>query len=968
MVDVNARLVVYAPDGEKQGVLRFPASWDASMPWNDTPALRFMYGTATPDSDLLNGACEVALEVATPGGGWVEPVNARYCVMESSVDSALGKAGQVQYTAPGYASLLGGVCVVPSKYGVASAYTEDGKRKFNSALPGEIISTVLAEARHTVNGLLPGLELGFTKQQDSSGAPWARKISLDYEPGISLLTILENLAAQGQCDWWLQGRTLHVVNPDSTATRTRVVVDRPVSERPIRSSLAGLLHTAFLVGEKGKTWRVDNADTIRPWGASMRVITQGGVNEEATARRLVDAQLQAGKRERTEYTAKVPLDVAGIVPLTDFRVGDWIQAPGRGGKLEPMRVHQCTINFADSTLAATLTLNDRFVDAQVRAAKRTKGIVNGASGDAGTGSLPGRREPARPLPVEGLVAESEGYWSDTGDARSVVRASWKPATKDERGSAVQVAHYRVQVGTRTVHVVEPSATVDELVPGKRYDVTVWVVDTDGLVSDPVVVSLVAQKPLERLNPPTRFTINSEYGMVTVIWDGMLQGTGLAPARPPLHFTHVRIEEAASPSGDWVPVGSLAADGGLTLDRQNIVGQTRWYRGVAVDKSRSESEPGPHTEAKITSKVSAELEQARQEVKQAVQDAIQNSQGTILNQLEDKLKAIDVGSLVPGDRPVHENVISKLWADGIAARTINSVRTTTNELIVASEKNPIDGVRIKDGTVDASKIRGLKGMFDQIDVNRLLAGKITSAMFQAGTGFRSKNVTVTADGVVVTGDDGGKVVLNEHGFFVNAPNEGGTPIWIKADGSAFFKGDIKAGSTVSMLDSSNTGAVLTSSEIQYLERNRNIGALSWRVLVAPPQGYIDCGQTSAPLGGWSDLNFGYGGRQWAEFGMTVTSGGLVAPISGRYLVTGNAGVRGHGDSLVGVAVSTPGWAGGINVQTTQWAIGNGIEQTITATGVIDVRAGETIQLKIHNSGGDWATVGKAALFAKCISAM
>ena len=604
MTNLAARLRVYAPDGAALGVLTEPADWQASLPVNDVSALKVAYPVAAANAGLLDVACEVAVEVNS-GQGWVEPRNARYRRIEVDADRANRAADVASYTMPGYASLLDGCVVVPAKYGVAANYDEDGKRKFLSATVGQILSTVLLEARGLVTNLIPGLTLGFTPTADSLGKAWSRRVTIYYEPGLSLLTILDNLAQQGQCDWWLEGRTLRVVNPDSGAADTSVRLDGDPSAMPVRSSLAGLLHTAFLVGES-ETWRVDNPGTPTPWGTSMRVLTQGGVKDAGTARELIGAELASGAAERVEYTWAAPVAAARALPLVDYRPGDYVQARGKAGAWERMRVHQVTLDFGRDGLAANLTLNDRFVDAEVRRAKRMKGIVNGASGDAGTGGLP-RAERAIPATPQGLVSESVGYWADNGMPMSQVTVSWAPVTVDTTGTAITLAHYVVSVGGRTVETSGTSVTVDGLECGSTARISVRAVSLHRVAGGAATGSRVCAWPLARLDPPTVLGATCEYGIVTLSWDGKLKTAGGQAYVPPKHMARLDVQEASSPGGPWKTLGAVVAGANiLTVDRQSVIGQTRWYRGVAVDRLEAASDPGPAVQVVVSSLVSEAL--------------------------------------------------------------------------------------------------------------------------------------------------------------------------------------------------------------------------------------------------------------------------------------------------------------------------------------------------------------------------
>ncbi|WP_311590822.1 hypothetical protein [Trueperella bernardiae] len=603
MVSVTARITIYNPDGELRGRLSKPTSWSASIPWNDVSAFKLDHALAAPGAELLAEPGECALEI-WDGAAWVEPAGARYCMMETSTDRADRGAGKLSITAPGYATLLDGVVVIPQKFGQPAQYDSEGKRKFLSATVGEILTTVLAEARGLEPGLVPGLSLAFTKTTDSAGAAWARRVTIYYEPGLSLLTILDNLAQQGQCDWHMKGRALHVTNvtnPDPLA----VYLPETVKEAPVRTSLSGLAHTGFLVGERD-TWRFENEGTPTPWGKTMKVITQGGVRDEGTARQLVTGALAEGARQRVEYTWAAPASVEAPRPFVDFRPGERIYARNVAGEFEPMRVAQVALSFGSDGLETMLTLNDRFTDSMIRIAKRTKGIVNGASGDAGTSTTPEGLKAAPPKPVEGLTLHTEGYW-DGPLARSLVRASWGEVTHDIRGSATQIAEYRLEMAGRTITTTETTGTVSDLAPDQVVTATVTAADNDGQRSAPTSLSIRTAYPLDRLDPPTRLTGSSEYGIVSLYWDGLLDpGAGGTPYTPPRHFSRLLIEEAPSANGPWVPLTETTGRQ-ATIDRNKYIGQTRFYRATAIDHLSGKSDPGPANEVQVRSTITDQLE-------------------------------------------------------------------------------------------------------------------------------------------------------------------------------------------------------------------------------------------------------------------------------------------------------------------------------------------------------------------------
>lgn len=693
--NLAARLVAYSPDGDRIGFLAEPASWQASLPVNDVSALSVDYPSAAQNASLLVNPCEVAIEVFDDDR-WVEPHNARYRRLEVSRDPAKQGADVPSYTMPGYAGVMEGVLVIPPKFNKTSGdlYDSDGKRKFLSASVGQILQTVLEEARQAVEDLAPGLKLAFTPATDAAGKAWSRRVTIYYQPGLSLLSVLQNLAEQGQCDWWMQGRTLHVVNPDSTAKRTGQRLTGNVFETPVRASLAGLLHTAFLIGDR-QTWRLDNPSAARPWGATMRVLTQGGVKNEGTARSLMATELAAGSAERIEYTRSAPVYQTDSLPLVDYQPGDWVKAMGADGKWQDMRIFQATLDFSSSGLKCNLTLNDRFIDAQVRSAKRTKGIVNGASGDAGTGTLPANASKARPAAPQGLVAESEGYWSEDGQARSLVRVSWAAVEKDIHGNALNAREYIVQVNGLQMRVTDLHATFDNLSCGRNANVWVSAVSSEDVSGYWSGVTLKTEYPLQRLDPPTKFSVSCELGIVTLGWDGKLQNaSGGNVYAPPRHFSHVKVYETDSFGGNANLIGTMQG-GYLVLNRQDQSGKELYFAGRAVDILGVESDLGPIRSIKSSSmvtdalaeadaKIEAESKKANDEIARldkAIRDAanrpIDSSNLEFTSETWKKLMKVAGAATINGDLLLPGTI----GGDKLAAHSV-----ATNKLTISSPEN------------------------------------------------------------------------------------------------------------------------------------------------------------------------------------------------------------------------------------------------------------------------------------------
>lgn len=604
MTSPQIRLVAYSPNGPRTSFLTHPLSWDAALPHNDVSAATLEYSAAAQAADLLQGEVELGVEVALLDG-WVEPPNARFLSLVWDADIASSSAEIVKYSFPGYGFLLDKVSVLPAGDGLGdpASYDEEGKRKFLNANPGQILATVLAEARAFDAEILPGLLHDFTTTRDSTGAPWSKRVTIYYEPGTSVLTIISNLADQGIVDWQMQGRTLQVFNADDALAQdlSNRVVFPPgpaggTEEAPTKRTIESLLHIAILRGDEGRTWVKQNPATPRPWGKTMSVINQGGVRDEATANILIQADLDQGSRERIEYTRKLDVASTPFLPLVDYAVGSYVKAIGRKGALEKLRVHQVTLSGPDP-VKVTLTLNDRFQDHLVRQAKRTRGIVGGATSDGGSGSTPTPISPPSalsrvPAARESLTVSSSAYFDSEGRPRAGIHASWPAVTKGIDGYAIEIDDYECwsqqTLGTwlflgSTNH---ESIGIDGLIPGDTHLVQVRARSASGRLGA-YSPAESAQLPWPELpvSPPSAPELTSSMGTISAHWDGTLILDDGSRDAPPPQFESIRAEVAFSEYGPWnsAKSQSLRAAGAIVLTGYPI-GTTQWVRFVAENST------------------------------------------------------------------------------------------------------------------------------------------------------------------------------------------------------------------------------------------------------------------------------------------------------------------------------------------------------------------------------------------------
>ncbi|MFD6176707.1 MULTISPECIES: tail fiber domain-containing protein [unclassified Isoptericola] len=380
----DVRLRAYEPGGSAIGFLPEPLKLDVSFVHNDTGALSIEYSRAAAGGDILGRGLEQGLEVAVEvsnGGTWVEPRGGRFVLVSRDHDQA-DVGDVVRLTLPSYSWLLMKARNLNTASLLPEGDEQAGKRPFYSKPAGVIMRTLLDE--NAARGGVP-VARGWTDAADTAGAAWSQAATLYYELGDGLDVILSSLADQGMCDWRTNGRTLQMWNADSPAlsraldATVRLWLGTDVQDAPSAESIEEIVSRALLRGDGGLVVTVDNPSAPTPWGEWEGYVSQGGVTDEITARKLVQSDLQRASRVRGQYTRALVLagDVAHA-PLIDYWPGDWIMAPTTGTG-EKVRVQQVTISKGSDGVTGSVVLHDRVMAAELRAARKMQGITGGAA-------------------------------------------------------------------------------------------------------------------------------------------------------------------------------------------------------------------------------------------------------------------------------------------------------------------------------------------------------------------------------------------------------------------------------------------------------------------------------------------------------------------------------------------------------------------------------------------------------------
>ncbi len=749
----DLRLVVYTPNGGKLGLLPTPLKYETAHPLNDLPALRLTYSAAATNAALLDSPCEVAVEWSADGEVWAEPPDGRFLRIGRATDVA-DQSGVASYECPGYAWQLRKLVLFPPD---DLSLLVEGKRLFSGKNAGEILTTFLTEGQG--RGTVPGLVYDFTTALDSAGAAWDTDLTISYEPGINTLAALVNLAEQGVVDWRMVGRTLQVFNAGGSLARDFASGAAPVDLRlgrdieaaPDRGTLEDAASAVLVVGDDGFRLGLSRPDVV-PWGRWETYLVQGGVSDVGTAVILADAALDRVEAERVQRTRQIVTRGARWLPWQDYRPGDYLLAPGQAGQMTSLRVRQITLTRDRSgVVAGNLVLGDRFLERDVRLARKAAGIVGGFTSTAGTGAPVSDDRARTPAAPTGLAVSPVAYIDPSdGVARGQITASWNPVTLDTDGEAVTVSGYelflRINVSgelwylAATTQAGDTTATFSPLQVNVGYAFKVRAVASgaSGVFSSQVAVTI----PTDATPPavPSTPVLSTRLGVIHAKWNG-LDSTG-QPMAADFDRVRVWIQDPLSPGAS--EAGYLQAAGSVVIPGQPY-GATREVWFTAVDRSGNSS--AASTSATIAT--------------QAVVDT------DLIGEV------IDGAHLIDGSITASEKII----ASTITGALIQALAISTGHLAA----NSVTTAKLAAGSVDASIIAANAVTAAKLEAvltvsTRVVAGSPTGARVELnstglvaynGSGVQTASIVASSGAVSIigqlaTGTTGDRIVINPTG--------------------------------------------------------------------------------------------------------------------------------------------------------------------------------------------------------------
>ncbi|GAA0403138.1 hypothetical protein GCM10009530_63910 [Microbispora corallina] len=690
MTAFDIRLIAYAPNGARLGQLPYPLSAETGAPLNDLPSIRLDYSAEAAGIEWLDSPCEIAVEWSD-GGDWTEGPDSRFLRIKRRGDQA-DKTGARSYDLPGWAWQLAKLILYPNDALV------EGKRQFSAATVGAILLTLINEGQ--ARGTLPGLAVDFTTTHDSAGQAWTAALTIGLDPGTDLRTLLLNLSQQGVVDWQMQGRTLRAFNADTALNRdlasgpepVELRLGRDVTEAPDEGTFEDASNVILIAGEAGLNVEVTSPNAL-PWGRWETYQQQSGVADGGTAALLGQNLLERASGERVQITRGITLAAAEWLPYRDYRPGDTLLAPGDGGAMAPLRVRQITLNRdANGVTGGNITLNDRFLERDLKLSRQAAGIITGGVATGGTGGTPAPdaigRTPAAPT---GLIVEPAAYVDTGGWARGQITATWSPVSVDVNAVAIDIDTYDLwarrnesgqEWGQLTATVApDTTATYSPLEVNVEYAFKVRATSQGkpGEFSSEYVTTIpndVTPPPI-----PSAPSLGTRLSIIYVTWDGL--GEGSAPM--PIDFDRVLVWMSAD-GATWEGVGTLTASGALLVAGEPY-GEDRIFRLTAVDRSGNESAPSATATIATVPVVDTDLIEAEIDGANIVDGTINAADKVIANTITGgliKALEIDTGHLkanaITTDKlDVGAVTAAILSADAIDGKTITGafIRTASS---------------------------------------------------------------------------------------------------------------------------------------------------------------------------------------------------------------------------------------------------------------------------------------------------
>jgi hypothetical protein len=391
----------------------------------------------------------------------------------------------------------------------------------------------------------------------------------------------------------------------------------------------------------------------------------------------------------------------------------------------------------------------------------------------GVGDVAAEKDGIAPSPVTSLAGTST---LPAGTTTPVINLTWTPPTTRANGASISgfLDGYDIwyKRSTETVWKTQfvkdgagalSSAQINDaiILQNFTYNIRVYAVDIMGQYSTAATVNVLTAKFSETLNPPSKPTVSSRLGTITVSWDGN-DSTGNLPVRGVLY-----VEVHRSTTSGFTPSSSTLIStiqnnlGGDYVVVSDLSYGTNYYFKLVFVRQISPTE---------------------------LEDSNPSTQSD----------AIQVAPLVDTD---------------VIANTISGAKITPGTLI-ASEKivaNSITGAQIDALAITAGKIAA-----NAIEADKIAAGAITASIIDSkqidlkASSNALQRITLTSNGIAAYNSSGDPTFsLNGTTGIINA-----SAINVQNINANNIVAGIIQGIEIRTADTANTRTVLSANDIKF----------------------------------------------------------------------------------------------------------------------------------------------------------
>lgn len=471
---------------------------------------------------------------------------------------------------------------------------------------GYILNNLFTAAQ--ARGAMTGLTWDFTATNDSAGNAWSDTIDqIEFPAGQPYADVLSSFIENGYIELRISGTVIQAYNfgamgADKSAT-VELRAGQDYVETPYRWSSEDRVKYSLALGD-GSVYREDTRalTPVGPFGRYEQAISVGGAKKTSVLSKVNSAALERLANVRKEYTRKLIITPNRPVPVVDYTLGDYI-FDRTDSMTTKLRVRSFTISpGTDGALGGgSISLNDQFLEGQIRLAKKIQNISSPAGGTVNAPPAVFVPDTSIPNPPTAVTITSGPYVTSSGFTQQVVsslmRVSWTPPTTNTDTTDIDdIRSYEIRYKKsadpdyKTQETTFTYLEVKGLLPGDTYDVQVRTWDKYGNSSDWTTSVSSGALVGDAIAPNATSTpiADMRLGAAYITWNGKDNLGQDMPADLREVRIHVSTTSGFTPTTATMKAIISSRNGGTVPIVGLTFGTTYYARLVAVDYSLNES--------------------------------------------------------------------------------------------------------------------------------------------------------------------------------------------------------------------------------------------------------------------------------------------------------------------------------------------------------------------------------------------